>query len=171
MWVDILNAETKKNLTNPTNPTNPAIDKAFKINIKSQQHRKILYDIFKKNRKTVAFWLIKCVFPIDLVQFKENICSSSFDLADVSESIGFSGTMDNHWILPNKIKYTPCQTPSIKGTDGKMIYLILNYTKEICAIVENEKPLWQRFIQLALEKKTGCVLDVGAICVGRSLKD
>lgn len=52
-----------------------------------------------------------------------------------------------------------------------MIYLTLKNTREICAIVENEKPLWQRFIQLALEKKTGCLIDVGAICVGKSLKN
>jgi hypothetical protein len=64
-----------------------------------------------------------------LVQYKNNICSSSFDLADVNESVGFSGTMDNHWLLPDKIKFTPCQTPSIKGTDGKMIDLTIKFTK------------------------------------------
>jgi hypothetical protein len=42
--------------------------------------------------------------------------------------------MDNHWLLPNKIKFTPCQTPSIKGTDGKMIDLTIKFTKEICVI-------------------------------------
>ena len=71
-------------------------------------------------------------------------------MAHVDQSVGFSGTMDNHWILPNRIKFTPCQTPSIKGTDGKMIYLVTNFTKEACVIVENEKPLWQRFVDLAL---------------------
>jgi len=79
--------------------------------------------------------------------------------------------MDNRWILPNKIKFTPCETPSIKGTDGKMIYLVTNFTKEICVIEENDKPLWQRLIDLSLKKKTGCLIDVGAICVGKSLKD
>jgi hypothetical protein len=42
--------------------------------------------------------------------------------------------MDNHWLLPNKIKFNPCQTPSIKGTDGKMIDLTIRFTKEICVI-------------------------------------
>lgn len=79
--------------------------------------------------------------------------------------------MDNHWILPNRIKYMPCQTPSIKGTDGKMIHLTTKYTKEVCIIAENEKPLWQRFVDLSLHKKVGCLIDVGAICVGKSLKN
>ena len=88
-----------------------------------------LYQIFKKNRKTVAFYLTNCIFPKDLKQYKHNICSSSFDLADVERSVGFSGTMDNHWVLPSNIKLSPFQTPSIRGTDGKMIHLVTKFTK------------------------------------------
>lgn len=47
----------------------------------------------------------------------------------MKESVGFSGTMDNHWILPKKIKFSPCETPSIKGTDGKMLYLASKFIK------------------------------------------
>lgn len=104
------------------------INKANKINFNSKAHLNNLYGIFRKNRKTVAFYLNKCVFPRDLKQYMKSICSSSFDLADVQESVGFSGTMDNHYILPNKIKFTPCATPSILGTDGKMIYLVTKFT-------------------------------------------
>ena len=78
------------------------------ININSKTGQVNLYNIFKKNRKTIAFYLISCIFPKDLKQYKYNICSSSFDLANVPKSIGFSGTMDNHWILPNTIKLIPC---------------------------------------------------------------
>lgn len=52
-----------------------------------------------------------------------------------------------------------------------MIYLATKYTKDICVIVENEKPLWQRFVDQSLEKKVSCIIDVGAICVGKSLKN
>lgn len=162
MWIEILDEKSQKQLI---------INQAKKINIKSKSDQQKLYSLFRKNRKTIAFWLKKCIFPRDLVQYKENICSSSFDLAHVEESIGFSGTMDNHWILPNKIKFTPCQTPNIRGTDGKMIYLVTQFTREICTIAENDQPLWQRFITLALQKKVGCIIDVGAICVGKSLKN
>lgn len=98
-WLEILNERTRKDLI---------IDQAKKINLKSHQDQQKLYEVFRKNRKTVAFWLNKCIFPIDLIQYKENICSSSFDLANVEESVGFSGTMDNYWILPDKIKFQPC---------------------------------------------------------------
>lgn len=84
------------------------IDKANKIHFNSKADRDTLFNIYRKNRMTIAFWLNKCIFPRDLKQYMQNICSSSFDLANVKKSIGFSGTMDNHWILPNKIKFTPC---------------------------------------------------------------
>ena len=31
-------------------------------------------------------------------------------------------------------------------------------------------PLWQRFITKALESEANCIIDAGALCVGRSLK-
>lgn len=37
-------------------------------------------------------------------------------------------------------------------------------------IEETRQTLWQRFINLSLEKKVGCIIDVGALCVGKSLK-
>jgi hypothetical protein len=40
----------------------------------------------------------------------------------------------------------------------------------VALIEENNKTLWQRFVDLALEKKVGCIIDAGAICVGKSLR-
>ena len=98
-WIEILDEKDKEELE---------IDRANKINFNSKAHISKLFELFRKNRKTVAFWLNKCIFPRDLKQYMRSICSSSFDLADVEESVGFSGTMDNHYILPNKIKFKPC---------------------------------------------------------------
>ena len=90
-----------------------------------------------KNRKTIAFWLNKFVFPTNLRQYNKSICASAWDLADVPNSVGFSGTKDNHWLYSDKLKWTPCDVPAIKGTDGKMIYLIRNNTLNIRLIQEN----------------------------------
>ena len=110
------------------------------------------------------------IFPKDLKQFKKSICSSAWDLANVKKSVGFSGTKDNHWLYSNKLTWSPCETPAIKGTDGKMLYLIAKFTKSIKLIIENEKTLWQRFIDLALLNNVGCIIDAGALCVGKSLE-
>lgn len=141
------------------------------INYNSKVHRQILYEGFKRNRKTISFWLIKCVFSKNLQQFGRSIVSSAWDLADVEKSVGFSGTKDNRWLYSNLLTWRPCKSPDIRGTDGKMIHLITKFTRSVCLIEENKKTLWQRFIDLALEKKVGCIIDAGALCVGKSLKD
>jgi hypothetical protein len=82
-----------------------------KINYNSKSHRELLFSVFRKNRKTIAFWLVKCVFLKDLKQFARSICSSAWDLADVKNSVGFSGTKDNRWLYSNMLTWKPCQTP------------------------------------------------------------
>lgn len=141
------------------------------INYNSKAHRDLLFQVFKKNRKTISFWLIKCVFLKDLKQFARSICSSAWDLAAVPKSVGFSGTKDNRWLYSNRLKWRPSKTPEIQGTDGKMLHLITKFTNEVALIEENNKTLWQRFVDLALEKKVGCIIDAGALCVGKSLRD
>ena len=108
------------------------------------------------------------IFPIDLKQFKKSICLSAWDLANVKKSVGFLGTKDNHWLYSNKLT-CPCETPAIKGTDGKMLYLIAKFTKSIKLIKDNEKTLWQRFINFSLLNDVGCIIDAGALCAGLSL--
>ena len=160
-WLEILSEETQENLVT---------QKANQINMNSKADRIRLFEAYKKNRRTIGFWLTKCVFPINLKQYSKSICSSAFDLADVERSIGFSGTKDNRFVFPEKLSWKPCQTPTIKGTDGQMMQLLIDNTKEICVIEEDKMTLWQRFISLALQKKVGCIIDVGALCVGKSLK-
>lgn len=68
------------------------------------------------------------------MQYNKSICASAWDLADVTDAVGFSGTKDNHWLYSDKLKWRPCQTPTIKGTDGRMLYLIAKNTKDIILI-------------------------------------
>ncbi len=81
---------------------------ATQINYNSKALRDDLYSFYKFNRRAIAFWLNKCVFPTNLRQYKKSICASAWDLADVEKSIGFSGTKDNHWLYSNKLQWRPC---------------------------------------------------------------
>lgn len=79
------------------------------------------------------------------------------------------------------LKYLKSETPDIQGTDGKMVHLITQFSR-VCMIREDdkikgddkigagEKILWKRFVNLALSNKVGCIIDAGALCVGRSLR-
>jgi hypothetical protein len=97
---------------------------AKEIDYQSAAHQEALFDIFKKNRKTIAFWLNNCVFPKDLKEYSHSICSSAWDLAYVKKSVGFSGTKDNRWLYPYFLHWSPSKSTEILATDGKMMHLI-----------------------------------------------
>jgi hypothetical protein len=61
------------------------------------------------------------VFPTDLTQYLKSITSSSWDLADSKNSIGFTGTKDTRWTMPEYLNLKESPNHEIKGTDGKMI--------------------------------------------------
>ena len=99
-----------------------------KINIESKTEFSELYEIFKFCRPTIAFWLNQEIFPKNLRQHVESISSSSWDIANAEQSTGFSGTKDNRWLFPSQLKWSPSSNLQIRGTDGKMIDLLLHHT-------------------------------------------
>ena len=81
------------------------ISEPRQINLDSKNQMEYLYDYFKNNRSTIAFWLSKCVFPDDFRQYEQSISSSSWDLSYVEDSVGYSGTKDSRWLLPHRLKW------------------------------------------------------------------
>ena len=61
-------------------------------------------------------------------QYLNSITSSTWDHSDVPYSIGFSGTKDMHRLFPKYLKYEESVSHRIKGTDGKMIDMLLDQT-------------------------------------------
>jgi hypothetical protein len=111
------------------------IKKPNQINFKSKADTNKLYNLFGKNRCTIAFWVNTNIFPIYMQYYEKSICSSAFDLANVPQLIGFSGTIDNQWVMPKKVLLKSCKEESIQSTNGKMIHMILDHTeKNICEI-------------------------------------
>jgi hypothetical protein len=55
-------------------------------------------------------------------------------LASSAKSLGFSGTKDTHWLLPNYLSFKNSDNSEISGTDGKMIHLMLENTLKIIQI-------------------------------------
>jgi hypothetical protein len=60
-----------------------------------------------------------------MIQFNTSITSSSWDHSKVSYSIGFSGTKDNSKLFPTTIRLKKSENKRIRGTDGRMIDLLL----------------------------------------------
>lgn len=133
-----------------------------------------LYKVFGKCRSTVVYWLSNCIFPNDLKQYEQSISASSWDISYVENSIGFSGTKDNRWLLPERLKWESSNNDTIHSTDGKMIHLLFNNTLSITQISEGEKSLWQRFVDDSLQlidSGVRGIIDAGAFLAGKSLQD
>lgn len=76
----------------------------------------------------VDFWLNHCVFPTETKQFPKRLACNAWHLADNAQGkiVGFSGTNDNHRLLPLQVKQHTVDELSLKATNGKMLAVILN---------------------------------------------
>jgi hypothetical protein len=61
--------------------------------------------IFSNNHATINFYLAHIVFPKAAKQFPHKLTTSAWDLAETKgkATTGFSGTNDNHYLLPTSI--------------------------------------------------------------------
>jgi hypothetical protein len=126
------------------------VNEPKQINLESLVQKTMLFKSFKNCRSTISFWLICCVFPTDLAQYLQSITASSHDLADSKYSSGFTGTKDTRWTMPEYLNLRMSANHEIKGTDGKMISLMLNHTLGVKEIKSNSDELWRRFVENCL---------------------
>ena len=105
-----------------------------------------------------------------MIQFNNSIVSSSWDHSNVSHSIGFSGTKDIKRLFPTYLKYKINKNLRIKGTDGKMVDMLLKNTTNVLDIEESNKKQWERFVSAALKEEVSCIIDAGALLAGNTLK-
>ena len=166
--------EDWRNSISPEKKSQLEVEDVQQIKIESVSQRRHLFEVFRKNRRCIAFWLMKCVFPKDMVQFNSSITSSSWDLSNVKKAIGFSGTKDIRRLFPTYIKFRTNENLRIKGTDGKMLDMLLQNTLDVIDIDESDAPQWSRFLESSLQlrnKQLGCVIDAGALLVGKELRE
>ena len=125
----------------------------------------------------IDFWLNFCVFPTDMQQYPQRITTNSWHIAHnhpSSTCVGFSGTNDNHRILPLQVKqYFPDDIIQNKedellrvlfATNGKMLNVIINNTKKCigCENIDLEK-----LIDVAINEECSAVIDCGAALAGK----
>ena len=85
----------------------------------------------------IDFWLNYCVFPLDTKQFPQRMTANSWHVAEnlrAGAVVGFSGTNDNHRLLPLQVRQAKLDEPSLEGTNGRMLDLVLRDTKGYTAL-------------------------------------
>uniref|UniRef100_A0A7R9V0Q8 ubiquitinyl hydrolase 1 n=1 Tax=Chlamydomonas euryale TaxID=1486919 RepID=A0A7R9V0Q8_9CHLO len=177
-----------------------ALDKAEKLDPENARQLELLHKYFSHNMATVDFWLTFCVLPAETRQYSQRLTANSWHLADsmlpISTNgssddssttdgnsisgpdrtvVGFSGTNDNHRLLPLMVKQAHVMEPHLMGTNGKMLDVVLRDTHGFSTLQVGDgsgerKPLWQRLLDLAVDLNMHALVDCGALLAGPSNK-
>mmetsp|Transcript_15222 Transcript_15222/g.22444 ORF Transcript_15222/g.22444 Transcript_15222/m.22444 type:complete len:250 (-) Transcript_15222:19-768(-) len=154
-----------------------------KIDMTNCKHFEILLTYFKKNPRTIDFWLNNCVFPGELDQYPQRLVANSWHMAHMGKNhcLGFSGTNDNHWILPLTIQqHLPWDTKdsiwrNLLATNGRMVDVMMRKTIG-CKELEKGRPfeILLKFIKSPTTCKNkpvthiDALIDSGALLAGFS---
>jgi hypothetical protein len=90
-----------------------------------------LHAAFSHNMAAINFYLRYCVLQNETQVFPERMACTPWHLSDAAKNqvVGFSGTKDNHRLLPLHVHQASPQDSRLKATDGKMLHLLLDTDK------------------------------------------
>ena len=154
------------------------IDTIDKIDLSNRLQFSMLCNYFRKNMRAINFWLSTCVLPYELDQYPQRLVANSWNLSyNVDKRvIGFSGTNDNHHILPLQVeKYLPWNTSDdmwkrLLATNGKMLDTIILRTMKVEEIPKNSnnsEAMIEYIIDMFNRKNSvHALIDSGALLAG-----
>ncbi len=97
----------------------------------------------RRNTAVVDFWLRYCVLPAETRQYPQRLGASAWDLAAAGDRVvGFSGTNDNHRLLPLRVHQAPAEDPQLRATNGRMLHVILQHSRGFHALPAAEVCGW-----------------------------
>uniref|UniRef100_A0AAV1V4W0 ubiquitinyl hydrolase 1 n=1 Tax=Peronospora matthiolae TaxID=2874970 RepID=A0AAV1V4W0_9STRA len=139
------------------------------ISLADSRQFETLCRVYKYCMEAINFFLNTCVFPNDTQQYPQRLSRTAWNLAAGDCTIGFSGTNDNHRLLPLSVAQREPNEPSLLGTNGKMIDKIIRVTHSYEVI--NPSPRrglipWQSVLLFAIDKKAQALIDTGALLAG-----
>ena len=115
------------------------------------------------------------MFPVDIQLYSQRLVGNAWHLADGNQTVGFSGTNDNHRFLPLQVRqYFPSNDDTHKdtvllnlfATNGMMIETIRKNT--ITCIQLDELTVFDVLIVLS-DQKCRAIIDCGALLAGENL--
>ena len=112
-----------------------SLDSVDKVDPSNAPQMQLLHRCFAHNMATVNFWLNCCVFKDQTQQYPKSLIANSWHLADGPHVVGFSGTNDNHRLLPLQAKQAMLKggeggdnLESLRITNGQMLDCIIKCT-------------------------------------------
>jgi hypothetical protein len=130
------------------------VDNVKKLDPSNAALMATLHSAFSHNMEAINFWLRYCVFAGNTQQYPQRLMTSAWHLTatpgaaagaaagttrglkteggvsgaqpPTSFVVGFSGTKDNHRLLPATVHQKQLPDPQLAGTDGRMLAALLN---------------------------------------------
>jgi len=91
-----------------------------------EQRSTLVFPQLRDRKAVIDFYLSNVVFPKDSKEFPHKLSTSGWDLAEKRAGLpttGFSGTIDNRFLLPLTIKQL--ELPENRGTNAKVLSYLL----------------------------------------------
>ncbi|CAM9546328.1 unnamed protein product, partial [Sphacelaria rigidula] len=164
-------------VTQPAEEDMEAMDSVLKVDLSNEPQMDLLYKHFGHNFEVINFWLQFIVIPTETKLCPKSIGTNSWFLAQNSTGwiSGFSGTNDNHRLLPLQVqKSRDNALPSLSGTNGKMLDLILKNERYTTLATSadgkqsnEDKYCWEVLLQLVVDEGAHALIDSGGL-LGRA---
>jgi hypothetical protein len=140
------------------------------IDLNNPVQLSLLHEKFRFHMEVINFWLEKEVFPRDTAQYDKRIVGSAFDVVAGDHNIGFSGTKDNHRLIPWQVKQNEPDIDSLTATDGMMIYKIVENTLSYKTLGASKRTCVE-LLDSVLDLNADALIDTGALLVGITNED
>lgn len=147
-----------------------AVDQASKLDTTNAAQVDLLHRLYSHNMAAVDFWLNFCVFPTETRQYPHRLVATSWDLADSPNGrvVGFSGTNDNHRLLPLSVRQHLEVEERLRATNGKMLAVLLENEQYHTLVPREGMALWEALLRFAVERRLDALVDCGALLAGTS---
>lgn len=150
-----------------------SISAACKLDLTNVLQLKLLHATFRKSRLVVHFWLEAVVFPAETVQYSHRLKSTAWHLRQAAGGtcVGFSGTNDQHRLLPLHMKQHPLPDPELEATNGHMLAMLLERARYRQLEVPPGTQRWKALLKFAVDQKASALIDAGALLAGVDLAE
>ena len=164
-------------LTAPPPEELKKMDDVRKVDLSNLPQMDLMHEHFGRNYEVVNFWLNFIVLPSETRLCPRSIGTNSWFLAQNKNGAitGFSGTNDNHRLLPLQVhKSRDDALPSLSGTNGRMLDLVLQNNRYI-TLGEGDAEhgdnvltqVWRILLRIVVDERADALIDCGAL-LGRT---
>ncbi|CAM9434131.1 unnamed protein product, partial [Hapterophycus canaliculatus] len=149
------------------------MDDVHKVDLTNEPQMELLHKYFGRNFEVINFWLNSEVLPNETQLCPRYIGTNSWFIANnpIGAISGFSGTNDNHRLLPLQVRKNVDGTlPSLSGTNGRMLDLMLRNKRYVTlegSSLEGDdgkgREAWRSLLHLVVQDEAHALVDCGAV--------